>query len=394
MEMVVVKPEALVGVILEAPSDSNLLLPLVGVEPAILSAEPALLPQLASDRHQQPALVAAVVVASSPPTNLPPADSLVDSQARAPLVDYSEQHRKVQGLALVAQGPALARRQLQILSAPLRHKTNRASLVAPVLRLGAAQLEVACSLVLARLDSGQTRRRKDQTPLVLSARKISRASKAKIKTKQAASLAAEGLERRKRHKPNLLVAYSVEPSLPLVVVVDSSAAARPGKVCPRSEELARALVEASLVERAHNNKSQVCLVEAAALEAHKIRTLADCSVTVARLRNKEVAFSEGPLQTIPVVSLITPSSNRSRAFSEPTSPTQHLRTTVFLVGSRAVVCSTLHNRVNRHLNNINLFILLSWMAILTANRPSGLGFLKLPRKTLDRLSRPFRPVSA
>jgi len=147
------------------------------------------------------------------------------------------------------------------------------------------------------------------------------------------------------------------------------------------------------VHLAHNNRNQVCSVGRGALEPHKTRALVDCSVVVATLLNHRV-FLGVPPPTVRGVFSTTLSSNKSSAFSDPTSPTKPLRTTASLVDNRPTAFSTAHNRANRHLNSLKDFTPPSWMAIPMGNRPSGPGFLKLLRRILDRLSHLSLPVSA
>ena len=337
---------------------------------------------LASDRLLQAVLVVAPI--SSARTKLQLVDSLVDNQAQLLRVDCSEQHLNQRAQALEAQEPLLARQgAVQLLSGPPKRKTSLTSLVVPLAGLEVVTLVVDCSLILGRPDLERTRRHKARARSVPSARKISRVSRVKTKTNQEVSLEAGDLDLRRRHRHSPLAASLVRLSR-RQAVADCSAALRLGKALLGLGVLVRVPEEVFLVGPAHNNRSQVCLVGLAPSEARRTKALVVCSVAQAPLRNR-ADFLEQRGQISLVVSSATISSNRSLACSEPASLIQQSRTTVSSAGNRPTVYSTLHNRANKHLNNLKHFILPSWMAILMVSRQSGLDFLKLPHKILDRL---------
>lgn len=356
--MAAVNQEALAEVPSEGVlSEDNPLRALVVLVAAILLALPVLV-VARSARPQRPVLVAVFLTLTNLKPVVKPAGFLGDNQAQLRRVDCLEQHLKAQLPALAAQVPVLVRRQaLQILSVAAKHKTSLPSLAAPAEGLEAAQRAVASSVVPAR-HLEQTNPHKARILLVALARRISRASKVKIKTNQEASLEVAALVQRRRRNHSRLAVCSAEHNLQLVVA-GCSAAVHLGKARQGSEVPARVLAEVSLVDLARNPRSQLCLVGLVVLEARRIRALADCLVEVARPHNKVVAFLEELQPTILVASSAIPSSHQSKVFSEPVSLIQLRRTTVSLVGSRPTAFSTHPNKANRHPNSLKDSILLS-----------------------------------
>ncbi len=211
--MVVVSQGALVVALSEAaPSEVNLRPVLVEPAATILSAVPAQL-RLPLERTTLRAVLVAAFLAG---TNLQPVvkqvDSSVGNQAQLLQAGCLGQRHKTQALVLEAQGQAV-----RILSVPAKHKTNLAYLVAPAAGLEAAQPGVGCSVVLRRPHLEQLNRRKARIRSVVSAHRISKASKVKTKTNQVGSLEAEDLELRRLRNHSLLVACLAELSRQRVV---------------------------------------------------------------------------------------------------------------------------------------------------------------------------------
>lgn len=219
--MVVASQEHLVKTLTserEVPSEDNLPLHLVALEPAIplaaqVQAETAL---------DKALLLRSVQGACSAAPSLRLAAFSVDNQV-PPLQEVCSDLHKAQEQALEAQERPWARLQaIQTLSVRVKHNPSPPFSVVVVVELvEQATLEVGYSAV--QVDLGQTSQHKTQTPLVAPASKINKANRVKIKPKPEVCLEVEVLAPRKRHSHSQLAAYLAQLSLPRAVEASSVA---------------------------------------------------------------------------------------------------------------------------------------------------------------------------